>query len=199
MTKRVPKIQFITQDHPTLSHSEQARLAFEKGVESVQIRMKNNSRDEILEEASKALQYAKQNNGILIINDSIDIAKEIGAPAVHLGLNDTPIDEAREILGENVIIGGTANTFEDILLQKSRGADYAGLGPFRHTTTKKNLSPVVGMEGYKAILSQMEEKEINIPIVAVGGILLDEIEILKQAGLYGVAISGALLKTLNNQ
>ncbi|PXY02787.1 thiamine phosphate synthase [Marinifilum breve] len=199
MQKRIPKIQYITQDHPQLSHSDQARLAFEQGIEAVQIRMKDSCSNDILKEATLALQYARQFDRILIINDSIEFAKEIGAHAVHLGLNDTSIDEARQILGDDIIIGGTANTFEDILLQKSRGADYVGLGPYRHTTTKKNLSPIVGIGGYREIIRQMNEKKIHTPIIAVGGILLDEIEMLQQTGLYGVAISGALLKTLNNQ
>ncbi|NOU58676.1 thiamine phosphate synthase [Marinifilum sp. JC070] len=195
----MPKIQYITQDHPELSHSMQAKLAFEKGIEAVQIRMKNSSEKEILTEARMAMQYADEMDGTLIINDSIAIAKEIGAHALHLGLNDTPIDEARKILGAEIIIGGTANTLEDIVIQKSRGADYVGLGPFRHTSTKKNLSPILGLEGYQNILSKMNEKGLEIPIVAVGGILLEEIELLQNAGLYGLAISGALLKTLNNQ
>ncbi|WP_216616328.1 thiamine phosphate synthase [Marinifilum caeruleilacunae] len=199
MKKAIPKIQYITQDHPELSHSMQAKLAFEKGIEAVQIRMKNSSEKEILTEARMAMQYADEMDGTLIINDSIAIAKEIGAHALHLGLNDTPIDEARKILGAEIIIGGTANTLEDIVIQKSRGADYVGLGPFRHTSTKKNLSPILGLEGYQNILSKMNEKGLEIPIVAVGGILLEEIELLQNAGLYGLAISGALLKTLNNQ
>lgn len=199
MKRAIPKIQYITQDHPKLSHSDQARLAFEQGMEAVQIRMKDSCSHDILKEAALALKYANQYDRTLIINDSIDIAKEIGAHAVHLGLNDTAINEARKILGDDIIIGGTANTMEDILLQKSRGADYIGLGPYRHTTTKKNLSPIVGVDGYKEIIKQMNEKKIHIPIIAVGGILLDEIEMLSQEGLYGVAISGALLKTLNNQ
>ncbi|WP_421919125.1 thiamine phosphate synthase [Marinifilum sp.] len=198
MQRAIPKIQYITQDHAVLSHSMQAKLAFENGIEAVQIRMKNSSKEEIFEEASKALQYANDQKGTLIINDSIEIAKEIGAHALHLGLKDTPIDEARKILGKEIIIGGTANTLNDIILQKSRGADYVGVGPFRHTTTKKNLSTIVGMEGYQKILSEMNEKEIEIPLVAVGGILLDEIEELQHAGMHGVAISGALLKILNN-
>ena len=199
MKRNIPKIQYITQDHPSLSHSEQAKLAFEKGIEAVQIRMKDTNDDEILSEAMLAMKYAKQFDGTLIINDSIEIAKKVGTHAVHLGLSDMPIDEARRIVGNDIILGGTANTIEDILLQKSRGANYVGLGPFRHTTTKKNLSPILGLEGYKTIISELRDKNIDIPLVAVGGILWDEIDLLLNEGIYGVAISGSLLKTLNNQ
>jgi thiamine-phosphate pyrophosphorylase len=199
MKRNIPKIQYITQDHPTLTHSEQAKLAFEKGMEAVQIRMKDSNRDDILHEAKLAMKYANEFNACLIINDSIEIAKEVGAHAVHLGLQDMSIDKARQIIGNDTILGGTANTVKEILLQKSRGADYVGLGPYRHTTTKKNLSPIIGLEGYKTIISQLMEKNIDIPLVAVGGIQLDEIDRLINEGLYGVAISGSLLKTLNNQ
>jgi len=199
MRKSVPKIQYITQDSDRFSHSEQARLMFEKGIECVQIRMKNSTEEEILSQAKQALQSAKKYGKTLIINDSIKIAKNIGAHGIHLGLSDTPINKAREFLGDEFIIGGTANTLNDIQLQKSRGADYVGLGPFKHTTTKKNLSPIIGFDGYEQILSQMKMINLEIPIVAVGGIQIGDIETLTQTGLYGVALSGALLQTLNNQ
>jgi len=198
MRKNIPKIQYITQDSDRFSHSDQARLMFKKGIECVQIRMKNSSEEEILRQSKKALKYAEQYNLTLIINDSIEITKEIGAHGVHLGLSDTPINEAREFLGDEFIIGGTANTIKDIQLQQSLGADYVGLGPFKPTTTKKNLSPIIGLNGYKEILFQMKNLKLDIPIIAVGGIQLNDIETLTQTGLYGVALSGALLQTLNN-
>lgn len=86
-----------------------------------------------------------------------------------------PIAEARQILGKDFIIGGTANTFEDVQMHYQAGADYIGCGPFRFTTTKKNLSPILGLEGYKAIVSQMKTAGINLPIVAIGGITYDDI------------------------
>ena len=86
-----------------------------------------------------------------------------------------PIDQARQILGEAFIIGGTANTFEDVLLHYRAGADYLGIGPFRFTTTKQNLSPVLGLEGYVSILAQMQEAHIELPVVAIGGITYEAI------------------------
>lgn len=78
-----------------------------------------------------------------------------------------PIAEARQILGKDFIIGGTANTFEDVQMHYQAGADYIGCGPFRFTTTKKSLSPILGLEGYQAIVSQMKTAGINLPIVAI--------------------------------
>jgi len=194
--KEIAAIQYITRDHQELSHSDQARLMFSNGIKWVQLRMKDCPKDKILEEAQKSMQYAREFDGQLIINDSIEITKEVNAHGIHLGLKDCSIEEARSILGNQAIIGGTANTFEDIQLQINRGADYLGLGPYRHTFTKKNLSPVIGIEGYLQIMNQVKAAKLSIPIVAVGGILMSEFDLLKQTGLHGIAVSGALLNKM---
>ena len=196
MNKGIEQLQYITQDSDLFSHAEQANLMFEKGVKCVQIRMKNSTKNEIIAQSKEALVFARKHRACLLINDSVEIAKEIGADGVHLGLYDTPIDKARNFLGDNFIIGGTANTLEHILLQKSRGADYIGLGPFRHTTTKKNLSTIIGLEGYKQICTALRNQNCNIPLVAVGGIRLDDIADIEEVGMFGVAISGALLQSI---
>lgn len=194
--KQIANIQYITQDHPHLTHAEQAKLMFENGINWVQIRMKNSSKEEILEQAKLAVEYAKAYNGIVIINDMVDICLEANAHGVHVGLNDISVKKARTILGENAIIGGTANTLEDIQLHTYNRADYIGLGPFRFTTTKKNLSPIIGLDGYKKLVEEMKTKNIQIPVVAVGGITMEDIPAIQETGLYGVAISSALLNKL---
>ena len=120
-----------------------------------------------------------------------------GADGVHLGKNDMPVDEARKMLGRNRIIGGTANTFEDVERLSRQGADYIGCGPFRFTTTKKNLSPVLGLEGYRSITAQMKAHDILLPIVAIGGILHQDIPAIMQTGVTGIAVSGAVLNAEN--
>ncbi|PWE00476.1 thiamine phosphate synthase [Marinilabilia rubra] len=194
--KEIPDIQYITRDDTACSHSEQARLMFQNGIKWVQIRMKKASEAEILAEAEKAMDYAGALNGRLIINDSVSIAQKVSAHGLHLGLKDTPVNEAREILGNGIIIGGTANTLEDIRRQVSKGADYVGLGPFRFTSTKENLSPVIGLDGYQKIMGQLRELNISTPIVAVGGLLESDIEPIKSTGIHGVAISGALFSKI---
>ena len=116
-----------------------------------------------------------------------------GADGVHLGKNDMPVDEARKILGPDKIIGGTANTIDDIIRLHRQGADYIGCGPFRFTTTKKKLSPVLGLEGYRDIVLKMREKGIDLPIVAIGGITVDDIPAIMGTGVTGIALSGAIL------
>lgn len=192
--KQISNIQYITQDHPQLSHAEQAKLMYENGINWVQIRMKNASKEEFVAEAEKAMEYARKLDGVLLINDHVDICKQVGAHGVHVGLSDMAIAEARSVLGEDAIIGGTANTIEDIEWHLKNGADYVGLGPFRFTTTKKNLSPIIGLEGYEKLVGEMKERNITIPVVAVGGITMDDIAYIQATGLFGVAISSALLK-----
>ncbi len=195
---KISKLQYITQDSDKYPHAEQARIMFENGINWVQIRMKNDLDSEIIKQSKKALQYANKYHAKLIINDSIEITKEIGAHGVHLGLKDRSIEEAREYLGQNFIIGGTANTFEDVEIQISKGADYIGLGPFRFTSTKQKLSPIIGLEGYKNLYKNLKEHGFTTPIVAVGGIEIDDIEQLIAVGLHGVAISTALLNKYGN-
>ena len=111
-----------------------------------------------------------ENATTFILNDRVELAALIGADGVHLGKNDMSPMEARSILGPQAIIGGTANTFDDILRLIDESVDYIGLGPFRFTSTKKNLSPVLGIEGYAHIFQLCKEHNINIPIVAIGGL-----------------------------
>lgn len=194
MGKKIEKIQYITQENKRFTHAEQALLMFENGIRWVQIRMKSATENELVKQSQEALGYSFKYNATLIINDNIEVAKKIGAHGVHLGLNDIPVNEARDFLGDEFIIGGTANSFEDVVMQIDKGADYVGLGPYRFTLTKKNLSPVLGIEGYKEILKRLREAQKNIPIVAVGGITLPDIATLENIGLYGAAISSALMK-----
>lgn len=132
-----------------------------------------------------------------IINDNVYLAKKMDADGVHLGLTDMSILEARTILGETKIIGGTANTFEHILQRTSENCDYIGLGPFQFTTTKEKLSPILGLEGYRSIVEQMKAKNIQIPLYAIGGIQLENIESLMETGIHGIAVSGLI--TQNGQ
>ena len=159
--------------------------------------MKEASIEEILPIAQEAMSLCRMYDATFIIDDFVELAKQIGADGVHLGKNDMPIAEARKILGKDFIIGGTANTFEDVQMLHQAGADYIGCGPFRFTTTKKNLSPIIGLEGYQQIISQMKENNISLPLVAIGGITKEDLPSLMQTGISGVALSGSILRAEN--
>lgn len=187
-------LQFITHYTERYTYLDSVRIALEGGCRWIQLRMKEASPEEILPIALEALALCRKYNATFIIDDHVEIAKQIKADGVHLGKLDMPITKARKTLGKDFIIGGTANTFEDIQMLYKDGADYIGCGPFRYTTTKKNLSPVLGLEGYCHIISQMKKTNIHLPIVAIGGITPKDIPSLMETGITGIALSGSILR-----
>lgn len=187
-------LQFITHYTDKIGYVESARLALEGGCRWIQLRMKGASDEEFIEAGRQVRELCNKYGATFIIDDHVELVKTIGADGVHLGLKDMPINEARELLGTHYIIGGTANTYEQILMQVRRGADYIGCGPFRYTTTKDNLSPVLGIEGYKEIATKMKADGINIQIVAIGGITADDIPAIMETGMTGIALSGTILR-----
>ena len=198
--RNISKLQYITQSKTEDTILSEVTSVLESGIEWVQLRIKDQTLD-YLSIAKKVKQLTDKHNATLIINDRVDICKEIDADGVHVGLEDMPIKEVRAILGENKIIGGTANTFADAKNVELFGADYIGLGPFRETKTKKKLSPILGLKTYKEIIPKEEPYGwqfllFNIPIIAIGGLRLNDIKNLKvQTGIYGVALSGLIYKS----
>lgn len=190
-------IQFITHEMDNVSYVEGARMALEGGCRWIQLRMKDASDDEVRKAAAEIQPMCKAHDAIFLLDDRVELAKELKADGVHLGKNDMPVDEARRVLGEDYIIGGTANTFEDIERLARQGADYIGCGPFRFTTTKKNLAPVLGIEGYREIIKKMEEAGIDLPVVAIGGITAEDIDDILSTGVRGIAVSGTVLRAEN--
>ena len=164
----------------------------------VQLRMKDATRDEIVATAKRAKEIcADVDDCILVVDDHVDIAKELQLDGVHLGKNDMHPDEAREILGGDFIIGATANTFDDVQALRHLDIDYIGLGPLRFTATKQKLSPVLGLDGYRDIIARMKDASINLPVVAIGGITIADIEDVMATGVRGIAVSGELINADN--
>lgn len=190
-------IQFITHSNTRYDYVEGARLALEGGCRWIQLRMKDAQEVDFLLAAKQIGAMCKEYGATFILDDHVEWVGITGADGVHLGKNDMPVDEARNQLGENRIIGGTANTFEDVERLWRQGANYIGCGPYRFTTTKKNLSPVLGLDGYRHIISQMKAHDINLPVVAIGGILQPDIKDVMATGVSGIAVSGAILNAEN--
>lgn len=191
------ELQFITHFTEKYSYFDAARLALEGGCRWIQLRMKEASEAEVEAEAIRVRDLCRKYGATFIIDDHVALAKKVQADGVHLGKNDMPIEEARRILGDAFIIGGTANTFEDVKRHWQAGANYIGCGPFRFTTTKKNLSPILGLEGYRQILQQMKAAGIILPVVAIGGITYEDIPDILQTGVSGIALSGSILRAEN--
>ena len=188
------RLQFITHYSDVYSYIDSARVALEGGCRWIQLRMKDAS-DSALEETALVVQkMCREYGATFIIDDNVSVAKKINADGVHLGKNDMPVAEARNILGDRFIIGSTINSFDDLssVLHDAR-PDYFGCGPFRFTSTKKNLAPVLGYEGYRNLLDRMREADIHIPIVAIGGIRKDDIRQILECGVHGIALSGSII------
>ena len=187
-------VQFITHFTEQYSYLDSVRIALEGGCRSVQLRMKDADEAHLYSIALQAQQMCREYGATFIIDDHVEMVKKVKADGVHLGKLDMPIAEARKILGDDYIIGGTVNTFEDVKAHYEAGVDYIGCGPFRYTTTKSNLSPILGLEGYHHIVCQMKEAGIVLPIVAIGGITKEDIPSLMETGITGIALSGSILR-----
>jgi thiamine-phosphate pyrophosphorylase len=202
--KQISKIQYITQSQSENDILEEVYSVLNAGVNWVQLRIKDDSLD-FLVIAKQVKALTDKHQATLIINDNVDVVKQIDADGVHVGLTDMPIQKVREVIGFDKIIGGTANTIVDCKNIEFYGADYIGLGPFRATLTKKKLSPILGIEGYKSIIPKntaygWDILNFNIPIVAIGGLRVDDIKLLKQqTGVYGVALSSLIYQSTNKK
>lgn len=190
-------LQFITHTTERYGYVEGAIAALNGGCKWIQLRMKEADPDEIRKAVDKLKPLCQENGAILLLDDHVELTSQLDIDGVHLGKNDMPPAEARALIGEKYIIGGTANTFDDIKNLVAQGVDYIGLGPFRYTETKQNLSAIIGIEGYKNMISQCHAAGITTPIVAIGGIEPDDIPAIMKAGLSGIALSGAILRSDN--
>lgn len=189
------KLQYISQGKTAAEQYLNIQNALDKGAQWIQLRWKESTYEQKLELANTILEMCRSYKATCIINDHIEIAQAINADGVHLGLNDATIAHARAILGQDKIIGGTANTLNDVLQRTTEGCDYIGLGPYRFTQTKEKLNPILGLTGYQNIMNQLQEHLVKTPpIYAIGGIETADIPALQQSGIYGIALSGLITR-----
>ena len=191
------KLHYISQGNTVEEQLHNIHKALDNGCHWIQLRFKNQNALEVFTLAEAVKMLCKEYLATFIINDNVHLAKQLDADGVHLGLSDMKVEEARLILGTTKIIGGTANTFEDVLQRTTENCDYIGLGPFQFTATKQNLSPILGLKGYRLIIQQMKIKNIQIPIYAIGGITLENVEDLMETGIQGIAVSGLITQSKN--
>gem|GEM_PF-729191 len=202
----LPRWQFVSQGHSVAAHLFHIQMALDGGCRWVQLRLKNQHREQMLEAGRLVRKLCDRYKAIFILNDHLHLTADVGADGVHLGIHDTSIKAARNILGENYIIGGTANTAAEVISRVEQGVDYIGLGPYRFTRTKQGLSPVLGLAGYREILRAVRDGKINMAcedagpsIYAIGGILEQDIQPILKTGITGIAISGWLSHQINLQ
>lgn len=184
-------IMCLTQDNLPWSHVEQAKRLCAAGAKWIQLRMKNAARDEWLTTAADVVAVCRDHNAICIINDSVEVALASGADGVHLGRKDASWRGARERLGPRRILGGTVNNADDAhVVAVSDCLDYVGVGPWRFTTNKQNLAPVLGADGVRALVRQLD----GLPAWAIGGIEADDLSAVRGTGATGAAVSSALFR-----
>ena len=185
-------LQYITNTESHVTPAEQVKAVIAGGCRWVQIRMKDASDEEITKVVEEVKPLCLETETFLILNDRVELAKKLDVGGVHLGKTDMLPSKARMLLGPAAVIGVTANTIDDIKAVRSLDVDYIGMGPYVDTKTKKNLAPILGLEGIRSLCTEMQQLEINISHVAVGGIGIDDVVPLMEAGVNGIAVSGAI-------
>ncbi len=183
------RLCFITDPKVSdLSYEDMTVKVLTEGVRWVQYREKERSRRKIYEEAARLRRITKDYNALFIVNDFVDIAICVNADGVHLGQDDLPLREARKIMGRDRIVGISTHSLEQALEAERDGADYIGFGPVFHTLTKDAGNP----KGTDML--QEVKKQVNIPVVAIGGISLENIRSVLDTGVDAVAVASAILK-----
>ena len=186
-----PPIMCITQDNLPLSHVDQVKRLCAAGAKWIQLRMKRAERPEWLSTAIAVAAICRAHQTTCIINDSVDIALASGADGVHLGRSDGSVRQARRQLGPRFIVGATVNDTDDARHAAAADClDYVGVGPWRFTTNKQNLAPILGPEGIGAIVRQID----GLPAWAIGGIEAEDLPAVRATGAVGAAVSSALFR-----
>jgi thiamine-phosphate pyrophosphorylase len=190
MSFKLPRIYPITDTSVSkLSHAEQLKLLIEGGANFVQLREKRSAPREFYFAAREALAVARENGVRLIINDRADIAFAIKADGVHLGQTDLLPRHARKLLGKDAIIGYSTHSIEQAIEAVKMPVDYVAVGPIFSTQTKKNPDPVIGLEGIRRV----REAVGDFPLVAIGGITLENAAKVFKAGADSIAVIGDLV------
>lgn len=183
--KKIGKLHVLTDTmlQGRFSHPELAGLAIRGGADTIQYRQKSGSTREMIRIAAQMKQVCSDHDVSLIVNDRVDVALAAKADGVHLGQDDFPIPLARELLGQEMIIGASASNMKEVEKCLHDGADYVGFGPVFPTTSKDDAGSVKGL----ASLTQVA-KAVPIPIIAIGGISLDNVSEILQTGIHGIAV-----------
>lgn len=193
MKKYISKFHYLTQDLPHRSHVEQTAIACKAGANWVQYRCLSKSDPELIEELHQVASICDDWGATLILTNHYHLLDQVDAQGVHLEDMQADFNQIREIISDEKTLGASANTFEDIQRIIASGVvDYIGCGPFSLTKTKPNDFPLLGTDGYLDLISKMREANIDPPLLAVGGIKIEDVKALLNTGIYGIALSAAV-------
>ena len=189
MKKYISRFHYITHDLPNRSHAKQAQMACEAGVNWVQYRCLSKADWELIPEIHEIASICDDWGATLILTNHYHLLDKVDAQGVHIEDMDADLSAIRDAITDEKTLGASATTIDQILaLQNAGFADYCGYGPFNHTDTKPNTYPLLGYKGYQ----ELEKKRITLPVIAVGGIKITDLDILLKTDITGVAISGAV-------
>ncbi len=198
MNKFIAKLHYLTQDLDTRSHIEQAQIACEAGCKWVQYRCLSKNDEELLDDLHQIASICDDWGATLIVTDHAHLLNKADIQGVHIEDMEADFKVIREKIGNEKTLGASANTFQDIeRIAASNVVDYVGCGPFDITETKPNDYPLLGISGYESITEKMKAAGITIPVLAVGGVNIEDMDALMKTGVYGIALSAAVNKADN--
>ena len=183
----------LTRDSSEYSHDQQVKDFIQGGGQFIQLRSKSLPNEVLYHQANKAVTYAKAYGANLIINDHIELTRQIDAHGVHLGANDGSVASARKILSSEKIIGKTVHSIEEALSAKKDKPDYVGMGPYRISSTKKDLQPVLTNYQFQQIVKILDP----IPVYLIGGLSKNDFSLIETLGVQGLALCSALFSGKN--
>ncbi len=189
MKKYISKFHYLTQDLPGRTHVEQAQAACQAGANWLQYRCLTKNDENLINEINQVAEICDDWGATLILTNHYHLLDKVDAQGVHIEDFDADFSTIRAQVGEDKTLGASATNIKQLLaLQATNVVDYCGYGPFAHTTTKPNDKPLLGFDGYRFL----QHHNITMPVIAVGGIPLNDVKQLLETGVYGIAVSGAI-------
>ncbi len=195
MKKYISKIHYLTQDLPNRSHVEQVQIACEAGANWIQYRCLTKTDEDMLSELHEIGSICDDWGATLIITNHVHLVNLADIQGVHIEDMDADISLVRAQLGENKTIGASATNIDQIKKHIANGVDYIGCGPFAHTDTKPNNCAHWGVKGYEEAVLALELSHLAIPLIAAGGVNIENVSDLLKTGIHGIAISAAINKS----
>lgn len=193
MRKYISKFHYLSQDLTQRKHVEQVEIACQSGTNWIQYRCLSKNDEALIQEIHEIASICDDWGATLILTNHYHLLDQVDAQGVHIEDMNADFNAIRHAISDEKTLGASANTIEDIQRIYASGVvDYIGCGPFAITKTKVNDYPILGLSGYQEMVQKMQELEIDIPLIAVGGIKLEDTEDLISTGIYGIAVSAAV-------
>lgn len=197
MKKYIEKLHFITHDLPHSSHIEQVQVACEAGAKWIQYRCLSKADDELLADINLIAEICDDWGATLIVTNHIHLKGKADIQGFHIEDMNADFIALRKEIGEEFTLGGSANTVDGLIKLANDGADYAGFGPLNKTSTKPNDYPLIKIDEFANATEKLKSANIDLPILAVGGVTLADVSPLMETGIFGIAVSSSINQAEN--